>query len=229
MFPDTNMAHRTSLLRIIIRMIPLITLLVLCGSACAAPFLEDVDPPVLQRSAVTRVALRGTDLYQAVGVWASLPTSAVSGSIVSSNGTKEITLDITVPADAPLGLRLATRGGLSNVHIVLIDELPLTSAVGNVKIAGQSIDVDLPCCLTAPCRPETVDQYGIQVATGQTVAFEVIGSRFGKNYDPMITVRDESGRIVAQRDNDPGLFYDCRFAHTFASSGRFLVEVRESR
>ena len=232
MFPDTNMAHRTSLLRIIIRMIPLITLLVLCGSACAAPFLEDVDPPVLQRGAVTRVTLRGTDLHQAVGVWASLPTSAVSGSIVSSNGTKEITLDITVPADAPLGmhgLRLATRGGLSNVHIVLIDELPLTSAVGNVKIAGQSIDVDLPCCLTATCVPETVDRYGIHVATGQTVAFEVIGSRFGKNYDPLITVRDESGRIVAQRDNDPGLFYDCRFAHTFASSGRFLVAVRESR
>ena len=228
------MARRKPLHRIIIGMIPLITTLFFCGSVCAAPFIEEVDPPVLQRGAVTRVTLRGNDLRQAVGVWTSLPTSPVSGSIVSAGGseTEEVTLDITVPADAPLGLhglRLATNSGLSNVHIVLIDELPLTPAPSEVKVAGQSIDVDLPCCLTAPCRPEAVDRYGIHVATGQTVAFEVVGSRFGKNYDPLITVRDESGRIVVQRDNDPGLFYDCRFAHTFETSGRFIVEVRESR
>jgi hypothetical protein len=207
-------------------------LVVLGGSACAAPFIEAVNPPVLQRGAVTRITLRGDDLRQAVGVWTSLPTSRVSGSIVPAGGSEDVTLDITVPADAPLGLhglRLATQSGLSNVHIVLIDELPLTPAPGEVKVAGQSIDVDLPCCLTAPCRPETIDRYGIHVATGQTVAFEVVGSRFGKNYDPLITVRDEAGRIVAQRDNDPGLFYDCRFAHTFETSGRFIVEVRESR
>jgi hypothetical protein len=226
------MVARKPLFRLIIGILTLITPLFFCSSACAAPFIEEVDPPVLQRGVVTRVTLRGNDLRPAVGVWASLPTSPVSGSIVSADGSEEVTLDITVPVDAPLGLhglRLATNSGLSNVHIVLIDELPLTPAPSEVKVAGQSIDVDLPCCLTAPCRPEAVDRYGIHVATGQTVAFEVVGSRFGKNYDPLITVHDESGRIVAQRDNDPGLFYDCRFAHTFETSGRFIVEVRESR
>lgn len=207
-------------------------LVVSSGSVCAAPFIEEVDPPVLQKGAATRVTLRGNDLRQAVGVWTSLPTSPVSSSIVAADESEEVTLDITVPDDAPLGLhglRLATNSGLSNVHIVLIDELPLTTAASEVKVAGQSIDIELPCCLAAPCRPETVDRYGIHVATGQTVAFEVVGSRFGKNYDPLITIRDEAGRIVAQRDNDPGLFYDCRFAHTFETSGRFIVEVRESR
>jgi len=116
------MPRRNSLFRVITRMIPLVTALVLCGTACAAPFLEEVDPPVLQRGAVTRVTLRGDDLRQAVGVWTSLPTSPVSGSMVSAGGSEEVTLDITVPADAPLGLhglRLATNSGLSNVHIVL--------------------------------------------------------------------------------------------------------------
>ncbi|NQV24023.1 MAG: hypothetical protein HQ518_06605 [Rhodopirellula sp.] len=231
------MVARKPSFRIIIGILSLIT--VLAGSndlACATPFIETVDPPVLQRGAVTRVTLRGADLRQAVGVWTSLPTSPVSSSIISSSNLNEVTLDITVPADAPLGmhgLRLATQSGLSNVHLVLIDELPLTSAFSEIKVTGQLADqltdVDLPCCVAAPCRPESVDRYGIHVATGQTVSFEVVGSRFGKNYDPLITVRDESGRIVAQRDNDPGLFYDCRFAHTFETSGRFIVEVRESR
>ncbi|MFP6765504.1 MAG: hypothetical protein VB858_17890, partial [Planctomycetaceae bacterium] len=71
--------------------------------------------------------------------------------------------------------------------------------------------------------------YAIQVAARQTLSLEVVGSRFGKDYDPLITIRDRSGRIVARRDNDPGLFYDCRFAHTFESSGQFIVEVRDAR
>jgi hypothetical protein len=226
------MVCRKLLSRVISRLIMLVVATVSSESAWAAAFIEEVDPPVLRRGTTTQVTLRGDDLRQAIGVWTSLPTSPVASSIISSNNLTEVTLDVRIPADAPMGLhglRLATNSGLSNVHIVLIDELPLTPAASPVPVAGQSIDVDLPCCLSAPCRPETVDRYGIHVATDQTVAFEVIGSRFGKNYDPLITVRDESGRIVAQRDNDPGLFYDCRFAHTFELSGRYIVEVRDVR
>ncbi len=231
------MARRRPLLHVMSGILPFITALVLSSPVFAAPFIEEVDPPVLRRGAATRVTVRGGDLRQAVGVWTSLPTSPVSGSVVSVSVNSpgqpdEVTLDITVPADAPLGmfgLRLATQSGLSNVHIVLIDELPLTPAVAEQEIVGKATIVDLPCCLAAPCRPEAIDRYGIEVDAGQTVAFEVVGSRFGKNYDPLVTVRDEDGRIVAQHDNDPGLFYDCRFAHRFDASGRFIVEVRDAR
>lgn len=226
------MAGRKPQLRMIIRMMPLVTVLVANASVSAAPFIEEVDPPVLQRGAVTRVTLRGTDLRQAVGVWTSLPTSPVSSTIVAPSEMTEVTLDISVPDDAPLGmhgLRLATQSGLSNVHIVLIDELPLTLMSRDADDVAQSIDVDLPCCLAAPCRPESVDRYGIHVATGQSVSFEVIGSRFGKNYDPLVTIRDASNQIVAQHDNNPGLFYDCRFAHRFEHSGRYIVEFRDAR
>lgn len=212
----------------------LILLIVLVVTGCrplqAAPFIEEVDPPVLRRGSVTRVTLRGTDLHQAVGVWLSLPTSPASGSVITASTAGEATLDVTVPVDAPLGmhgLRLATRSGLSNVHIVLIEELPISSITHATK--STPVKVDLPCTLTAECRPERIDRYQIAVTSGQTVAFEVIGSRFGKNYDPVLTVRDESGRIVARRDNDPGLFYDCRFAHTFESPGHFTVEVQDAR
>ena len=226
------MARRKPLFRIAGGILPFLTALVLSSPVWAAPFIDEVDPPVLRRGAVTRVTLRGEDLHQAVGVWTSLPTSPASSSVVSASGRDEAILEIAIPADAPLGmfgLRLATQGGLSNVHIVLIDELPLTSAADEQPRPGRVVDVDLPCCVAAPCRPESIDRYGIQVQAGQSVAFEVVGSRFGKNYDPLVTVRDEGGRIVAQRDNDPGLFYDCRFGHKFESSGRFIVEVRDAR
>lgn len=225
------MADRKQLLLLIIGHLCVLASVISGDTAFAAPYIEEVDPPVLRRGAVTRVTLRGEDLHQAVGLWLSSPASPVTVS-VGPEQRGEVALDIAVPSDAPLGmhgLRLATRSGLSNVHIVLIDELPLTRASQKAESAGLAFDVDLPCCVTAPCRPATVDRYGIKVADGQTVAFDVVGCRFGKDYDPLITIRDEAGRIVAQRDNDPGLFYDCRFAHTFPSTGRFVVEVRDAR
>lgn len=229
------MAGRKPQLVLIIGLFAGLSTVVFGESALAAPYIEEVDPPVLRRGAVTRVTFRGEDLHQATGIWLSSPTGRATGFVELNLPEKnETTVEITVPSDAPLGmhgLRLATRSGLSNVHIVLIDELPLTRAPRKQQDeeSSSAFDVDLPCCVTAPCRPATVDRYRIQVAAGQTVAFEVIGSRFGKNYDPLITIRDGAGRILAQRDNDPGLFYDCRFAHTFKSSGRFVVEVRDAR
>ena len=73
------MARRQLLFHIIGGIFPFITALVLSSPVSAAPFIEEVDPPVLRRGAVTRVTLRGEGLHQSVGVWTSLPTSPVSG------------------------------------------------------------------------------------------------------------------------------------------------------
>lgn len=204
-------------------------LLGLSVPAIAAPFVEEVDPPVLRRGTVTQITLRGRDLHQAEGVWLSLPNARAVGFVAGSSPT-EATLKVSVPREAPLGmcgLRLATKSGLSNVHIVLIDELPITDTAPQTN--SKPLAVSLPCCLSAPCRPAAVDRYSIQVAAGQPVSFEAVGSRFGKNHDPLVTIRDTSGQILTQRDNDPGLFYDCRFAHTFERPGEYIVEVRDSR
>src|SRR5262249_19889294 len=64
---------------------------------------------------------------------------------------------------------------------------------------------------------------------GRTVAFEVVGSRLGQDFDPVVTIRDATGRQVASRDNDVGLCFDCRFSHTFEAAGTYIVEVRDSR
>jgi hypothetical protein len=89
--------------------------------------------------------------------------------------------------------------------------------------------VTLPACVTAICRPAAVDRYAITVASGQKVAFEVIGNRFGKDYDPLVQIRNSTAKLVAQCDNSVGLFFDCRFAHTFTEAGTYTVEIRDAR
>ena len=89
--------------------------------------------------------------------------------------------------------------------------------------------VDLPCALWGRFREGAVDRFSIEVKGGQRVSFEAVGNRFGKEVDPLVTIRDRRGRIVAERDNDAGLCFDCRFEHCFTDAGAYTVEMRDSR
>jgi hypothetical protein len=199
------------------------------SAAHAQAFIEQISPPVVQRGAVNRIEVLGSDTTDAVGLWSSLPADVLRVRPVTDSGSKGAVFDVEVASQAPLGLyglRLATRSGLSNVHLFLVDELPVTRRpTGSPEV----IAVKLPSCITASCRPAAVDRYAIEVAKGQRVAFEVIGNRLGKDYDPLVRIRDAKGKLVAECDNSVGLFFDCRFAHTFVEAGTHTVEVRDSR
>src|SRR5258707_429152 len=56
-----------------------------------------------------------------------------------------------------------------------------------------------------------------------------LGKALGKDVDPLLTIRDAKGRFVAEGDNDPGLYFDCRFEHTFTAAGTYVVAVRDAR
>ncbi len=223
------------------------------NSAFSQAFVEQLSPPVLQRGTVNRIEVVGRDTNEAVGLWSSLPADMFRARPVEASTANKAVFDVELTAQAPLGLyglRLATRSGLSNVHLFLVDELPVTRnlsgepagvsprTTGNNsdKVRGltpagspEMLSVKLPACVTASCRPATIDRYSISVEKGQRVAFEVIGNRLGKDYDPLVRVRDSNGKVVAECDNSVGLFFDCRFAHTFAEAGTYTVEVRDSR
>ncbi len=192
-------------------------------------FIEQLSPPVVQRGTVNRVEVLGSDAGGAIGLWTSLPADVFRAQPVSDNRSNGAAFDVEVAKTAPLGLyglRLATRSGLSNVHLFLVDELPVTQrAIGSNDV----MSVKLPVCITANCRPATVDRYAITVEQRQRVAFEVVGNRFGKDYDPLVRVLNAKGKLVAECDNSVGLFFDCRFAHTFVEAGNYTVEVRDSR
>lgn len=223
------------------------------NTAFSQAFIEHLSPPVLQRGATTRIEVFGSDTAEAIGLWSSLPADVIRVRTVSDTdrNSKAAVIDVELAPEAPLGiygLRLATRSGLSNVHLFLVDEIAVTKRADTPtsqsgakagsnygEVSGKSVPptevvpVKLSACITAPCRPATIDSYAIVVDRGQRVAFEVIGNRLGKDYDPLIRVRDAKGKMVAECDNSVGLFFDCRFAHTFAEAGTYTVEVRDSR
>jgi hypothetical protein len=200
----------------------------------AGPFIEHISPPTLCRGRTNHIHVFGRELDGALDLWTSTPGVEIKASVSGQSDSQQGSFDVEVPADAPLGLyglRVATRSGLSNVHIFLIDELQaeLRTDTTSSETELLGMKVELPAAIHNTCRAATIDRYEIEVTSGQSVTFEVVGNRFGKDYDPLVTIRDSQGRFVAEHDNDAGLFFDCRFQHMFTTGGIFYVDVRDAR
>jgi hypothetical protein len=200
------------------------------SSICQAQgFIEHLAPPVLERGKTTRLTVVGSHLTNVLDLWTSLPSGKIKATPISDSNAEGAVFDVRVADDAPVGmfgLRVATADGLSNVHLCLIDDLPVRAAPDTMKGVAKE---ELPCALWGRFREGTVDRFAIEVKAGQRVSFEAVGNRLGKEVDPLITIHDSRGRIVAERDNDPGLYFDCRFEHRFADAGTYTVEMRDSR
>jgi hypothetical protein len=180
--------------------------------------VESASPPVIERGKTTRVTFNGTNLAPGLDVWTALPKGAIVAKPVSSEQSK-LVFDITAAKDAPVGvsgLRLATRDGLTNAVLFHVEDLPVT-------------DKKLPGCVWGTFREGTADKYALTVSAGERVSFECVAQRLGKDADPLLTIRDAEGRFVTERDNDPGFYFDFRFAHTFEKAGTYTVEVRDAR
>ena len=214
------------------RLLPVLGLCALLSSAprcLAQAFVERLDPPVLMRGKTTRLVAIGSRLANALDVWSTLPAGKLKAKVVAGAKADSAAFDVRVAADAPVGvfgLRVATADGLSNVHLCLIDDLPVKPVPDSAKAPAK---VELPCALWGRFREAEVDRFAVEVKAGQRVSFEVVGSRLGKEIDPFLVIRDAQGRFVAERDNDPGLYFDFRFEYRFAVAGTYTVEVRDSR
>jgi len=87
----------------------------------------------------------------------------------------------------------------------------------------------VPSAVWGTLDEATVDRFAFDVKAGEKLSFEAVANRFGKDADPLVTIRGPDGKPVAERDNDPGLYFDCRFEHTFARAGTHTVEIRDAR
>jgi hypothetical protein len=200
--------------------------------ALAGSFVEHLLPPSLSRGKTTRVTLVGSELTGATGLWTSLAAKDVVATLVEPSRDDRACFDVRVDRDIPpglYGLRLATRSGLSNVKLFLIDDLPAVAERESSHRTATPQHLNWPVAVLGRAGQADVDRYSIDVEAGQRVTFEVVGSRLGQDFDPVVTIKDAHGRHIVERDNDVGLIFDSRFAQTFERAGRYTIEVNDSR
>lgn len=197
--------------------------------------MDHAFPPCVLRGQTVLVTFTGRDLDGTSDLW--LSTDTVQARLIAAD-SDWVTFELTTSADAGLGIygfRVATHSGLGNLHLFAIDDLPtvdeqesLHPEMSNDGIANAQY-VKQPAVVVGTSPESDVDHYAVDVEAGQRVSFEVVGSRFGKAFDPVISILDYRGRTVRTYDNDPGLFFDFRFSHTFKSAGRYILRLHDSR
>lgn len=219
----------------IVRVVILSLVLLAARLAPGQVFVEQVTPPSLVRGTTTVVRVVGSRLEGVSGLWTSLDAPLIQAVPLGPSQEGNASFQVTVAQDAPLGLyglRVATASGLSNVHLFLLDDLVTTPELESTDATAGADAVQAiawPVAVNGTCRGSDVDRFAIQVEAQARLTFEVVASRLGQDFDPLLTILDVQGRRVASRDNDVGLCFDPRFEHQFSKAGRYIVELRDAR
>ncbi len=139
-------------------------------------------------------------------------------------------------------LRVATKQAVSSVTQIHVTDFPVVVEDGksnNQRDEAQG--VELPVTVSGICeRSEDVDFFSFELKQGESLTAEIFAQRVTSKIhgmvvrgpriylmDPMITLYDEAGRLVARNDNRFGA--DSLLQYEAAQAGRYYLEVRDAR
>lgn len=199
------------------------------------PAVSYAVPAAAMPGKSTDLTLSGGNLAGATGYWSTMPGAKLETAPgIEGNGTKadQLICRVTLPPETPVGiygLRLATPLGISNLHLVMVDDLASVSDNGANKSVATAQALTIPAAVDGAAEAESYDFYKLTVAAGQRISVEVVARRLGSVLDPVIRLLDAAGRELAYSDDEPGIGADCRFVHQFAAAGDYYLEVRDIR
>jgi len=198
-----------------------------------APTITYLSPMAVKPGEATDITVVGTNLNGAKAAWTTLPAQ-VELAPIEKNGTDKtkVVYRVTLPADAAPaigGLRIATGNGVSNLRLLLVDDLPTVASNGKNRSPESAQTVELPAAIEGACEPESFNYFRFEAAAGEELSFEVFAARLGSALDPVIRLLDANGRELAYSDDEDGLFSDGRFRYRFDQAGQYLLEIRDIR
>jgi hypothetical protein len=143
-----------------------------------------------------------------------------------------------VAADALPGVRdvrVATPQGASTLGQIVVVRDPIIREAPNHATLKTAQPIALPATVCGAIeKPEDVDYYKFTVAAGAALTFHVRGQRLEnkihdlqEHLDPILTLRNGSGTILASNDNY--FFGDPLLHYRFAAAGDYYLEVRDAR
>ena len=199
-----------------------IFLLIAQVAAAQSPVLHRVSPLGIPAGKTTEVKLIGERLDDITDVWCSV--SAVHAE--TTNGPR---LLITTPNDAVglIALRVATTNGVSDLVVLVVDDLPSQVENGTNRAIANAQAAIHEAAIDATTDELAFDYYRFNAKKGDTLSIDVLASRIGSKLDPVLRVLDSHQREVAFCEDASGAARDCRLQFRPAISGEYLLEVRD--
>ena len=197
-----------------------------------SPVLYHAVPAAVAPGKTTTLTFSGEKLNGATGLWTGFPAqvSRVSSDKTNGNSSVEVAFQVSVPKNIPVGIgavQLATTNGLSNLHLIMVDDLPGVAESGTNKTIASAQQLKLPVAVDGNCDELSFDYYAFKAKKGQRVSVEVVANRLGSPLDPVVRLLDAAGKELAYCDDDPAAGSDSRISFTSPATGRYVIELRD--
>lgn len=213
----------------------------------AYPMLMSIEPAACQLGSHSEHTLKSR--YGMQGAFDVLVSgTGVRGEVVpvaedakadsKSKSGETLVVRFHVDANADPGIRdvrIATPHGASTVgQIVLVaDPVVYEKKDNDTAAIAQELDLPITACGRIE-KAEDVDFFRFHVEAKKTLCFHVTCMRLQDRVhdlqlhaDPILTIRDANGSIVASADNE--LYADPLICHTFDREGVYWLEIRDVR
>jgi len=214
-----------------------IGLLLACAATLPAqvPTLTSVLPSAVQPGVATDVSFVGDNLQGVKQLWTNFPAKIELAPDVKDNGQRKdrVVYRIETAPDLPVGIyaaRVNTDKGVSNLRVVLVDDLAAVRDNNDNHILSKAQLLTLPTAVDGTVEATTWDYYKIAGKAGQRVTVEVLAQRLGSTLDSVLRLLDATGqRELAYSDDVPGLGIDSRLSFVLPQDGDYLIELRDVR
>ncbi len=219
------------------------------GAQTSYPFLYSLYPCGLQHGTTAEITLSGLHNYHSA-YRVLIEGKGVTGEVVvpekgwpkADEKTKvvpvvnEIKLKIIAAPDAALGVRevrVATPRGVSSVGQLVIGDAPELMEKEPNNTPEQAQEITSECTVNGRIQQgEDIDTFKLKAQAGEEVTFVVECARLEdkihdlqEHADPMLTLRDATGRELAANDDyyraDPLLHY------RFERAGDYFIQIRD--
>lgn len=198
----------------------LLIALVLAGaSASARPRIDHLTPGFLRTGRAVTIEVRGDKLRGAT----LFVREDVEVETLENDRDDRARFRVTTPESSGVGITpiwLLTAEGLSDPHLVFVDDLPPVEGgpSGSTATFAQTGRVKTMAGVKIPLRVESPG----------ALTIEVVARRLGSLLDPYLELRDEQGHLVLSRDDADGRAGDPAIRHEFREAGRYTLWIRDS-
>ncbi len=218
------------------RLIAFASVLVVCSlttSVFAQPTLTYARPAAVRPGQTIELTLHGTKLDDPLQIWTSFPATAemVPGA-AEAKDQKSRTCKLTVPADVSVGIGgvvVGSPAGVSDVVLVLIDDLVSVADNGKNHAIEQAQELTLPVAVDGVADGTNFDYYKFTGKKDQRLTLEVVAARVGSNLDSVVRLLAADGSELVLADDDIASGADSRFSLTLPADGDYFVELYDNR
>lgn len=210
------------------------TLLLLSSQrSLAQPSLSHASPAAVQPGQTVEVTLHGGKLDDPLQIWSSFPAKiellpGPKDAKDQANRKCKVTVEGNVPVGIG-GLIVGSPAGVSDVLLVMVDDLPSVADNGANHALAQAQAITAPAAVDGVADGATFDYYKFAGKKDQRLSVEVVGTRLSSGLDSVIRLLKADGSELKMSDDDLSLGADSRLSLMLPEDGEYVVEIHDNQ